>query len=804
MKLILEFEKILRNFYKSSTKHFLDIKLSAVEEEKLNIFRPFIYYCYRRIFRLLNTSLYVSKNKKLLDNIFKELYLTNYFETISSLYTLLKRYEQLNHYYFPTQSLLLSTPLQLDLIVKLDNKYKELARILTNQFTSCIKSIKSFLQRLARDQHLLCDSFLNHNQIWVIEDIKPQGDFHNGIQSVYILSWRSNINNNVKKICYKTRNLRADRLFYEIIKYINIHFTTKHYVPSYIYRDKYGWQEYIYYSLCHTVEEIKNFYYRLGSLLAIAKLLKVTDIHHGNVIAYNAFPIIIDFETLCTPELYEDNNDKFLIIHTGILPKIRKDKGSNRYTDVSVVSGKRQYIIDETIRSINLFEQNRPMIVTGQDIEPLDYLNYFRIGYDDTYQVIKDNQPFILNILNKNKNFVIRLVIRNTNFYNHLISNSLALELLRNTRIRNNFVEQYLTHSVTNIQELCSSEITALLECSVPYFSLYSQSKFIINNVVYSNILAKKPFKSLISNLYNNFNKDDLLLDHYLISLSFLVSYLNSNHKELLQANFIPRKNNKNHIREIILYSSKIFLKTLRQFNLISLNYNQIASLCLLNISIKGGLLGWLLLFIQSYKSFNCLESFKIFKLGLEHIKSDLEIKDFNWEETIDLIIFFYLIDVNYNVSSISVLKLLINKVLNHCNPQNIHTLQFLKIIYIIDRLKLYSEIDQHFVQNLLAEYYVINNSCLDIIHLKQFQKKILTIEEMSFMCKAHFWHKPKVFNHNLITFSPFFANYQKIRSIIDSSNQIHYLPYIILNIPEIMLMQLALNAENTTDFFLI
>ncbi|MEM8933399.1 MAG: type 2 lanthipeptide synthetase LanM family protein, partial [Acidobacteriota bacterium] len=68
-------------------------------------------------------------------------------------------------------------------------------------------------------------------------------------------------------------------------------------------RGDHGWVEWVEAAPCPTVTAVERFYRRQGVLLAVLHVLGTTDLHHENLIAVGASPILVDLETLAHPVL---------------------------------------------------------------------------------------------------------------------------------------------------------------------------------------------------------------------------------------------------------------------------------------------------------------------------------------------------------------------------------------------------------------------------------------------------------------------------------------------------------------------
>ena len=74
-------------------------------------------------------------------------------------------------------------------------------------------------------------------------------------------------------------------------------------VPRALDRGSYGWAEQIPHRFCVDDAELRIYYRNLGHWLAVARLLRGSDLHSENLIAAGPVPVVVDCETLFTPQL---------------------------------------------------------------------------------------------------------------------------------------------------------------------------------------------------------------------------------------------------------------------------------------------------------------------------------------------------------------------------------------------------------------------------------------------------------------------------------------------------------------------
>jgi type 2 lantibiotic biosynthesis protein LanM len=124
-----------------------------------------------------------------------------------------------------------------------------------------------------------------------------EGDSHRGGRSVVMLELQG------RRLIYKPRSLGVDsaiatflsRLFDSTPAMDRIR------VPEVILCGTYGFSEFVEHRYCESAAELRTYYTRLGHWLALARLFGTTDLHAENLIASGPTPVVIDCETLFTP-----------------------------------------------------------------------------------------------------------------------------------------------------------------------------------------------------------------------------------------------------------------------------------------------------------------------------------------------------------------------------------------------------------------------------------------------------------------------------------------------------------------------
>jgi len=123
------------------------------------------------------------------------------------------------------------------------------------------------------------------------------GDSHHGGRTVALVELQQH------RLVYKPRSLGVDSVTATFLHRLFGATPTEDRirVPAVLLCGTYGWSEYVPHRYCASAAELTTYYNRLGHWLALARLFGTTDLHAENVIACGPTPVVIDCETLFTP-----------------------------------------------------------------------------------------------------------------------------------------------------------------------------------------------------------------------------------------------------------------------------------------------------------------------------------------------------------------------------------------------------------------------------------------------------------------------------------------------------------------------
>ncbi|MER5963682.1 type 2 lanthipeptide synthetase LanM family protein [Streptomyces sp. NPDC002057] len=319
------------------------------------------------------------------------------------------------------------------------------------------------------------------------------GDGHRNGRSVMLLRFADGT-----RLVYKPRPLAAHRHFNALVTWYNglpgaVDLRTLRLLD----RGDYGWVEFVVARPCASAEEVETFYRRQGALLALLHLLDGTDVHHENLIAVGAHPVLVDVETLFHPPLpvaaTEDPAARALhdsVYRVGLLPQLLV--GDHSALDVSAVGGGHEAVspVDRPdwagagtdrmrlVRRAGTFGEsaNRPHLAGGGPIEPGAHVEALCAGFRAGYTVIGAAREELLHGTSLLKDFAedeVRVVVRPTWIYSMLLDESTHPGLLKDADERQRVLESLRTDLFGAVLEpgLVDEEIAQLWSGDVPLFT---------------------------------------------------------------------------------------------------------------------------------------------------------------------------------------------------------------------------------------------------------------------------------------------------------------------------------------------
>ncbi|MER6197971.1 type 2 lanthipeptide synthetase LanM family protein [Streptomyces sp. NPDC001586] len=371
-----------------------------------------------------------------------------------------------------------------------------LARILGRAALDAADAVAEALERLADDHARLTAGLLKASggDPALLVGVEPgAGDGHRGGRSVMLLRFADGT-----RLVYKPRPLSAHHHFNDLVAWFNglpdsVDLRTLRLLD----RGDYGWVEFVAAEPCASAAEVETFYRRQGALLALLHLIDGTDLHHENLIAAGAHPVLVDVETLFHPApAGTDTDDPAAralhdsVYRVGLLPQLLV--GDHSALDVSAVGGGREAVSPvvradwadagtdrmRLVRRAGRFGEsaNRPRLADGGPIEPAAHIEALCAGFRAGYTAIGTAREELLHETALLKAFAedeVRVVVRPTWVYSTLLDESTHPDLLKDADERQRVLETLRTDVLGTVREpdLVDEEIAQLWAGDVPVFT---------------------------------------------------------------------------------------------------------------------------------------------------------------------------------------------------------------------------------------------------------------------------------------------------------------------------------------------
>lgn len=334
-------------------------------------------------------------------------------------------------------------------------KFPVLARVLAEAQQRWVDANAAFLQHffddraeLAREFGSRCDSSIQNLRASL-------SDAHNGGRTVIEITFRSG-----QRLIYKPRGIKVERVYYDLLDWINRKPTSlKLRTLKALDRDDHGWVEFCSTSVCTDSSAARRFYRRSGMLLCIVYALRGTDFHSENMIACEDQPMLVDLETLLTPDAgeqprLETANEAAMqqlrdsVLNTYLLPQWHRSSGSDAISDRSGLGAIDSQLVEfRRLRYVNTDRMTLANTVAplsdAHDNSPLssesgtglkDHIDDVANGFCEMYRILLECRDELLapnSPLHDFADIRLRFVLRPTALYFSLLARSLEPDALR-------------------------------------------------------------------------------------------------------------------------------------------------------------------------------------------------------------------------------------------------------------------------------------------------------------------------------------------------------------------------------------
>lgn len=357
-------------------------------------------------------------------------------------------------------------------------------------------------------------------------------------------------------LIYKPRNLLIEKGFNQLVDWINDE-NIKDYLAlktiGIISKKDHGWVEYVEYSECKDIEEVKAFYTRMGELLFLLYSLDAVDFHHENLIALGEHPVLIDLETLFHPrikkyERFSSESRKMAqkqieesVLSVGFLPYFLVSKGDlDNRIDISGLGGEAEQvspfkslkIINEKSDDIRIVwendklqpQKNNPKL-NGQAIHSDKFTDEILSGFSSIYDwVINNKGIYKKRVKELFSSAESRMILKPTRQYAQLLRVSYHPDFLRDYIHRFILLHRVAIYVPENLKPLLASELNSLVKGEVPYFTCFANGRHVYNSegACFKDMLPQIPIK-VIENKIAKLDYKDYVFQRKLINMSYQI-----------------------------------------------------------------------------------------------------------------------------------------------------------------------------------------------------------------------------------------------------------------------------------------
>jgi type 2 lantibiotic biosynthesis protein LanM len=427
----------------------------------------------------------------------------------------------------------------------LEAKYPVLDSILKRITNNYQKHIQNIFLNFSKDFSLIAKTFsIRENEtIWDIDT--SLGDGHSGESTSSVTL------SDGTKLIYKPRNIDSTTSYNLFIDWVNDKLETNLQTIKCVNCENYGWLEFVNYKAVNTLEELHEYYYKAGILLAVTFLLGSKDCHYENVIASGKNPVIIDHETIIQSVLSNnsirtwDEQHKiplFSVLESMLI--VNRDRGVPlEYAgygingNIEAMDMEKKVINPNTIDSKRdtrfifrkLAKENIPLF-NNSHMFVSNYTTYFIKGFSTAYdmfmssreELISGDSPILLF-----ENQKIRYVWRPTFIYFRILKYMRCASFMSSFEAYNSKLHELMSKAYQNDKSkdfrfILEHEIKQMLNGDIPFFNL---------NSLDFHLDEDKSFKCFRHNCIDNIRHriDSLSIYHKNEQIEYIKKWLHMN-----------------------------------------------------------------------------------------------------------------------------------------------------------------------------------------------------------------------------------------------------------------------------------
>lgn len=393
----------------------------------------------------------------------------------------------------------------------------EYCRDLWHKYPVAAEECGNLLERWSNNSIRLCQDY--HRDRDVVDRLFPLttnvcvrsvdlnvGDTHSNGRSVSIL----NLMSCDDSLIHKPRSGAPEVLFALLVTWANEQgFRPQIIATQALNLGDHSWVKASISKPCIDIAEVRDYYTRLGGLIALCYCLSITDIHRDNLVAHGAFPVIVDLETIAHTQLRYLEGHQHVgaaavraltmesVLATGILPspQLHIVSGETVRTDISGMSAnedqvmfvKEPYFANAGMdtmhvdaRKTKIESTNHLPMLRGKVQKPESFADEILQGFTQMYRLLGDHREELISDegpLSSLPRVPIRHITGPTETFSRILWNSYHPDFLRDQAKRDGFLDRiYQTHQEIQVgSALCTSERNQLSNGDIPIFTAFGE-----------------------------------------------------------------------------------------------------------------------------------------------------------------------------------------------------------------------------------------------------------------------------------------------------------------------------------------
>src|SRR2546423_2148611 len=174
-------------------------------------------------------------------------------------------------------------------------EFPDLLETAAQLISAWIDAQRELFARLLRDKADLCSLFPNARAPFRVTHIRSRlSDPHDGARTAAMIEFVGD-----RRVIYKPRPSEGEALWFQALCWLNRNgIRVSFRVPKMLARGNYVWMEFLQTRSCKSSSAVRLFYFRWGAQIALAQILRASDLHRDNWLAVGSQPILVDAELI--------------------------------------------------------------------------------------------------------------------------------------------------------------------------------------------------------------------------------------------------------------------------------------------------------------------------------------------------------------------------------------------------------------------------------------------------------------------------------------------------------------------------